>query len=101
GIRDFHVTGVQTCALPIFRITPKLLDLLVQLFLCACLSLVVFGSLREFMEQSGDFLADLDRTLPMIEQAAGAHERIFEAIASVAASGPVEPQVDIHRFPDE
>src|SRR5690606_40178553 len=22
GIRDFHVTGVQTCALPIFRIYP-------------------------------------------------------------------------------
>src|SRR5690606_40789106 len=22
GIRDFHVTGVQTCALPIFRVSP-------------------------------------------------------------------------------
>src|SRR5690606_39512692 len=23
GIRDFHVTGVQTCALPIFRVGPS------------------------------------------------------------------------------
>src|SRR5690606_40086874 len=23
GIRDFHVTGVQTCALPIFRLSPR------------------------------------------------------------------------------
>src|SRR5690606_40051855 len=23
GIRDFHVTGVQTCALPIFRVRPR------------------------------------------------------------------------------
>src|SRR5690606_39689283 len=26
GIRDFHVTGVQTCALPIFRVYDMLFD---------------------------------------------------------------------------
>src|SRR5690606_9554677 len=26
GIRDFHVTGVQTCALPIFRASPMIRD---------------------------------------------------------------------------
>src|SRR5690606_40205642 len=26
GIRDFHVTGVQTCALPIFRVTHAALE---------------------------------------------------------------------------
>src|SRR3712207_8850588 len=27
GIRDIGVTGVQTCALPIFQLTPQLLEL--------------------------------------------------------------------------
>src|SRR5690606_40604973 len=28
GIRDFHVTGVQTCALPIFEDEPDILEVL-------------------------------------------------------------------------
>src|SRR5690606_12858642 len=36
GIRDFHVTGVQTCALPISMKTPNLFLLLVALLAFSC-----------------------------------------------------------------
>src|SRR6266700_5318024 len=40
GIRDFHVTGVQTCALPISQIRP---EIYVVLLTCTVASLRVFG----------------------------------------------------------
>src|SRR5690606_31575091 len=32
GIRDFHVTGVQTCALPIFDVFPQFKNVSIDLF---------------------------------------------------------------------
>src|SRR5690606_41181497 len=45
GIRDFHVTGVQTCALPILY---KLLTIVIHI--CTFLVHIMYGSVRSLLD---------------------------------------------------
>src|SRR5688500_20203401 len=57
GIRDYKVTGVQTCALPIFRVDPRILDSYVGKYQFETLG----NRIYTFMRESGKLFFKIGR----------------------------------------
>src|SRR5690606_40807328 len=74
GIRDFHVTGVQTCALPIFHHPGELPGEVADAGLVLERIVSVEGPVWMMGERLGALLADPDRVALLLESLRGVEE---------------------------
>src|SRR5690606_39526983 len=82
GIRDFHVTGVQTCALPIFTRQPQLA--------------------RVFEQVGVDYCCGGKKTLQEACEAKGLDaQTLVLALQAVASSAPQETELNLSSRSEE